>query len=79
MGLSKVQQKVLDLLHNDWELGVSHAFGQRCWLQKGKIGEGGESIDISHATLGVLFDKGLIERRGKRYNITIFGLKNADN
>ena len=64
--LTKAQQHVLDRMSNSWELGISHSFGMRCWLQQGGIGEGGQSEDIRYSTLKVLFRKGFIKQAGKK-------------
>lgn len=48
--LSKAQQAVLDLMNDGWELGWGLDFHGRCWIQKGGVGFGGESKDISSAT-----------------------------
>ena len=74
MKLTKTQQNVLDKMRDGWELGCSHSFGMHCWLQKGALGEGGESEDVRYSTLSVLFDKGLIKQRGREHGVMVFQL-----
>ncbi len=50
-------------MQSGWELGTTtrYANGTRAWLQKGGIGKGGESRNISSATVHALSKKGLIK------------------
>ena len=65
--LSKNQQDVVDLLKAGWELGSSHTrLGGNCWLQKNGICRGGQSKNISKATLRALKKKGIIKDSPKR-------------
>jgi len=74
-GLGKIQKHTLSRLRSGWEMGVSHHWGQHCWIQKGRIGEGGISEDVSYSTFKTLFDRGLLKRKGTRHNVAIFGAK----
>ena len=61
MKLSKTQQHVIDLMESGWELGCSTTMDGRCWLQKGGLGQGGETEDVRHNTVHALYKRGLIE------------------
>jgi len=74
MALSKAQQHIIDRMRTGWELGFSHAFGSRSWLQQGHIGEGGKSENVSSATVDVLFRKGIIKQQGRRGGVMVFKL-----
>jgi len=74
MKLSKTQQEVITLMQDSWELGCSHMWSTRCWLQKGHIGEGGKSKDIRCSTVSALVSKGLISRKGRKQGVMIFQL-----
>lgn len=72
MKLSKVQQEVLDLMANGWELGRSEGFVSRCWLQKGGLGRGGEAKDVRSTTLRKLWVLELIKIAKEEYPVTHF-------
>lgn len=62
--VTKAQQAVLDAMADGWELGRSSSAidtRQRCWLQKGGIGMGGEVRAVTLPTLNALLESGLIE------------------
>jgi|GEM_PF-6869152 hypothetical protein len=62
--VTKAQQAVLDAMADGWELGRSSSAidtRQRCRLQKGGIGMGGEVRAITLPTLNALLESGLIE------------------
>jgi len=64
MKLSKLQQLVIDKMNDGWELGSSASYrgsSGSCWLQKGKLGHGGESINVNRATLYSLLKRKLIK------------------
>jgi hypothetical protein len=69
MKLSKVQQEVIDLMKDGWELGTSTGFFIHTCLQKGGQGKGGDTKDISIATVNALKNKGLIEHSLFKYPI----------
>ena len=62
--LSSLQQLVIDKMNDGWELGSTvgyRSYSGSCWLQKGKLGYGGETIRTSHATLNSLLRRKLIK------------------
>jgi len=61
MKLSKLQQEVIDLMNNGWELGRDVTYNGRCWMQKGGLGCGGNTKKVGHNTVHALYRKGLIE------------------
>ena len=63
--LSPAQQRVLDLMAEGWELGLSHGPYPRTWLQKGGVGRGGLTEGVGSSTYIALYTKGLI-RTGER-------------
>ncbi len=63
MKLSKTQQEVIDLMKSGWELGQSMAIHSRTWLQKNGLGRGGETKNVSGATVHALYRKGLIDSK----------------
>ncbi len=75
MKLSKPQQNIIDKMANGWELGWSHSFLVRCWLQKGGIGAGGQSEDVSDRSVSALFKQGLIKQAGRKNGAMIFELR----
>lgn len=58
--LTERQQRVIDLMKEGWELGISRTYGVRAWLQKDGIGRGGESEDVYLSTFYSLSKKGYI-------------------
>lgn len=78
MKLSKAQQFVIDKMRNGWELGQSNSMVcDRCCIQKGGIGRGGEAVTVSRATKQALFDRGLIRSRGYSFPTEVFELTEA--
>jgi len=70
--MSKVQQYVIDLMKSGWELGHWSGWHDRYVLQKEGLGKGGETKNVSGATVHALMDKGYIkivreERTTRRY------------
>lgn len=59
--LSAQQEEALKLMREGWQLGVDTTFSGGAWLQKGGCGYGGESKNISLATVHALSKKGLID------------------
>ena len=65
--LTKLQQKVVDLMKAGWELGVSDHFTttsrmeRYCWLQKNGLGKGGLTEKVNMNTLQALISKGMIK------------------
>ena len=66
--LSKTQQEVVNLINDGWELGMQTGLTGRYWIQKGGLCCGGESKNISSATVHALEREGLIIRVAKRKN-----------
>jgi hypothetical protein len=60
MKLSKTQQEIVDRLNNGWELGAMSDMSGRCWIQKPGLGRGGESHNVSSATIHALVKKGVL-------------------
>ena len=75
MKLSKIQQEVIDLMRDGWELGQSKGFHESTWLQQGGCGKGGPTKKISSATLTALYDRGLIVKNEHKYPRTTYKLK----
>ena len=83
--LSKVQEEVLALMNDNWELGrdTGGFSSPTWWLQKGGLGHGGEARYIRKYDTGlILCNEGLIERTNpnkteyptERYRLSIKGL-----
>lgn len=73
--LTPQQQEVLDYMNDGWELGIDTGPGGSCRLQKGGIGEGGETITVLPSTLYKLDYLGYIERVSAKYPTHIYHLK----
>lgn len=55
--------EILGLMVNGWELGKDVDFNGRWWIQKGRLGCGGETKSNLHrGMIQGLIDRGLIER-----------------
>lgn len=75
MQLSSKQQLIVDRLNDGWELGVDQTKGGGVWMQKGGLGQGGESDHrISYATFHVLLAKGLIVLTKRGFPTNHYGL-----
>ena len=84
MKLSKTQQEVINKMKDGWELGrtTMGLYSPRCWLQKGGLGKGGPTIDVSWATVKALhFHHQLISQIEDfptiRYKLTQKGVNHA--
>lgn len=74
--LSKVQAKVIDKMRSGWEIGVEpYGRGSSSWLQQGKVGYGGKSINISSATVQALHKKGIIYVAIEKFPTRVYRLK----
>lgn len=79
MKLSESQFFVIEKMQQGWELGktkYTSLNGSHCWLQKGYLGCGGETIKVSVTTFNSLVKKELIikdEFPSKRYLLTDLG------
>ena len=64
MKLSKSQEEVLRLMSKGWELGRSSSIGdgRQWWMQKGRLGYGGETKSLNARTCWKLYHLGLIEK-----------------
>jgi hypothetical protein len=73
MQLSKAQSRVLQLLQEGWELGVSSGIVGNAWLQKNGLGRGGETEFVNYNTFHSLYKRGLIKvekRKGDPFYLT---------
>lgn len=75
--LSKVQQEIVDLMKEGWELGVSLSFSGNysCRVQKDGLGNGGATKYFSVSTFKALENKGILkiksnEFRNKKYALS---------
>lgn len=59
--MTKVQQEVVAMMRDGWELGVLTVLDGRCWLQKGGCGKGGETKSVNNKTVAALRESGVIE------------------
>lgn len=75
--LSPTQKNVITLMRQNWELGCSHAYGERTWLQFGGIGKGGKSKDIRSSTLKSLKAMNLIVLDRKESGFSIYALSDT--
>ncbi len=74
--LTPIQQEVIDLINQGWELGSSITLDGRCWIQKGGLGRGGgESKKVSSSTVRTLEYLGYIERGEKHFPTLHYRLK----
>lgn len=61
MKLSKAQQNIIDKLNNGWSLGTMQMMRDtRTRFQKGGLGSGGDTENVSIATVHALLKKGLL-------------------
>lgn len=60
--LSDKQKEVILNARNGWQLGRSSSLNPRAWMQKGGLGKGGESKDISFNIWNALLRRHLIEQ-----------------
>lgn len=67
MKLSKTQQRIVELMGNGWELGVSMVSEGRCWIQEGLVGHGGRRENVSVATFHALRKRGVIVQREQKF------------
>ena len=65
--LTPIQQEVIDLMKQGWELGSSLDLSGRCWLQKGGLGRGGESKTVTSSTIRTLDYLGFIEVASSKF------------
>lgn len=73
--LTPIQQEVIDLMKQGWELGGSMGIGSRSWLQKGGLGKGGESKEVKSSTVHTLEYLGYIERGESHFPTLHYRLK----
>ena len=58
------EEKILRLMSQGWQLGLSFGFRRsraRAWIQLGGIGRGGDTIDIHMSTFKKLDESGKIK------------------
>lgn len=65
--LSPAQQRVLALMAEGWELGVSCGLESFAWLQQGGIGKGGPSENVRLNTVHALLDRKLIRAKRREF------------
>ena len=73
--LTPLQQEVIDLIGQGWELGSSLGIDGRCWIQKSGLGKGGESKNVSSSTVRTLEYLGYIERGESHFPTLHYKLK----
>ncbi len=73
--LTTTQQEVIDLIKQGWELGNDLSINGRSWIQKGGLGKGGESKDVSSSTVRTLEYLGYIERGERHFPTLHYRLK----
>ncbi len=73
--LTSLQQEIMDLIAQGWELGSSAGLGGRCWIQKGGLSKGGESKNVSSSTVHTLEYLGYIERGESHFPTLHYRLK----
>ena len=71
--LTTTQQFVIDRMNSGYELGYD-VFCDRCWLQFGKCGHGGESIPVSKTTLNSLLKREFVTVSSARFPLTTYCL-----
>lgn len=59
--ITRVQQEIIELMKNGWQLASHRSWTDWCSIQKGKQGYGGESKKVSIATIFSLLKKKVIE------------------
>ena len=76
MNLSPAQQKVIDLMKDGWELGMSQTIGTIgvCKLQQGGIGRGGKTQRVRRDIVYHLERRRLIKRTGEFFPTQVFAL-----
>ncbi len=73
--LTTIQQEVVDLMKQGWELGTSMGVSPRSWLQKGGLSKGGEAKDVKSSTVRTLEYLGYIERGESHFPTLHYRLK----
>jgi hypothetical protein len=74
MKLTPAQSSVLGYIRGGWELGSTHAFSSRKWIQKGGIGRGGESINVHPKTFVKLLNLKLVVFKEKKHSCSVYQL-----
>jgi len=74
---------ILTLMESGWSLGISRSLsGGRmggAWMQEGKLGYGGQSIDVHRGTFTSLLRRGFIKSKsGYHFPTEEFVLTDAD-
>jgi hypothetical protein len=77
MKLSERQRKALALLDDGWTACWSGGLGAGAFIQKGKIGYGGESRTLHALTLHALTQKKLVQRYGGGIGSTHYKISQA--
>ena len=61
------QEEILRLMAEGWEMGHSTTIDAYTWLQKGKVGHGGEHRNVHSSTFAALRRRDLIQSTGYRF------------
>jgi hypothetical protein len=75
--LSDKQKEIISLMKEGWEIGQEYGYSSSAWMQEGKIGYGGKSINLKFNTVDALKDKKLIcevQRENKRLSLHCYTL-----
>lgn len=75
--LTPIQQEVIDLIKQGWELGTSTDLSGFSRLQKGGLGKGGETKHVKSSTVHTLEYLGYIERGESKFPTLHWRLKTA--
>lgn len=73
--LTPIQQEVIDLIKEGWELGSDLTINGSSWLQYKGLGKGGKSKKVSSATIHTLEYLGYIERASSKFPTLHWKLK----
>jgi len=73
--LTPVQQEVIDLMKQGWELGSDSTIDGKCWIQKGGLGKGGEAKTVKYGTINTLGYLGYIKVASSDFPTTHWQLK----
>lgn len=75
MRLGKQQRKILELMTQDWQLGLSLGLHPHYWIQKGGLGKGGEANhNLNQVTCLSLVKNGYIRVAYRKFPTEAFEL-----
>lgn len=73
--LTPAMKTVIRTMREGWELARSGGWGAGAWMQKGKIGHGGEHRTVNQSTFFGLYDRGLLKQTRKTTSgVTVYSL-----